>query len=166
MKYLNKTLLSTLLALISIVSYAQQKPDNDTTQYGHNAAVGKYVTLRGFKMYYEVYGKGEPMLIIHGNGGSINNFRYQIPYFAKNYQVILADSRSQGKSVDNKDSITYEMMSDDLNALMEHLQVKNANVMGWSDGGIEGLLLAMNHPDKVKKTCRYRREPLARYQRG
>jgi pimeloyl-ACP methyl ester carboxylesterase len=151
MKHLSKVLLSTLFALLSIVSYAQQKPDKDTTQYGHNAAVGKYVTLRGFKMYYEVYGKGEPMLIIHGNGGSINNFRYQIPYFAKNYQVILADSRSQGKSVDNKDSITYEMMSDDLNALMEYLQVKNANVIGWSDGGIEGLLLAMNHPDKVKK---------------
>ncbi|MGY4538399.1 pimeloyl-ACP methyl ester carboxylesterase [Mucilaginibacter sp. UYNi724] len=151
MKCLAKALLSTLLLLLTIVSYAQQKPDKDTTKYGNNPAVGKFVTLRGFKMYYEVYGKGEPMLIIHGNGGSINNFRYQIPYFAKNYRVILADSRSQGKSVDTKDSITYEMMSDDLNALMEHLQVKNANVIGWSDGGIEGLLLAMNHPDKIKK---------------
>jgi hypothetical protein len=62
----------------------------DTTTYGKNAAVGKYADIRGFKMYYETYGKGEPLLIIHGNGGSINNFVYQIPFFAKNYQVIIA----------------------------------------------------------------------------
>ncbi|GGH13244.1 alpha/beta hydrolase [Mucilaginibacter phyllosphaerae] len=123
----------------------------DTTTYGRNKAVGKYAELRGIKMYYEVYGKGEPLLIIHGNGGSINNFIYQIPYFAKKYQVILADSRAQGKTVDGADSLSYEMISDDLNALLDHLKIKNANVLGWSDGGIEGLLLAMYHPDKVKK---------------
>jgi pimeloyl-ACP methyl ester carboxylesterase len=108
-------------------------------------------SIRGIKMYYEVYGKGEPLLIIHGNGGSIKNFVYQIPYFAKNYQVILADSRAQGKTSRRyADSLSYEMISDDLNALLDHLKIKNANVIGWSDGGIEGLLLAMNHPDKVK----------------
>jgi pimeloyl-ACP methyl ester carboxylesterase len=123
----------------------------DTTLYGRNKAVGKYAELRGIKMYYEVYGKGEPLLIIHGNTGSIKNFVYQIPYFAKNYQVILADSRAQGKTIDHTDSLSYEMISDDLNALLDHLKIKNANVIGWSDGGIEGLLLAMNHPDKVKK---------------
>jgi len=90
-------------------------------------------------------------LIIHGNGGSISNFKYQIPYFAKNYRVILADSRAQGKSVDPTDSLSYEMMADDLNGLLEHLQVKSCYVIGWSDGGINGLLLAIRHPDKVKK---------------
>ncbi|GAA4326607.1 alpha/beta fold hydrolase [Mucilaginibacter gynuensis] len=123
----------------------------DTTHYGRNKAVGKYADIRGIRMYYEVYGKGEPLLIIHGNGGSINNFLYQIPYFAKKYQVILADSRAQGKTIDHKDSLSYEMISDDLDALLDHLRIKNANVIGWSDGGIEGLLLAINHPDKVKK---------------
>jgi pimeloyl-ACP methyl ester carboxylesterase len=102
-------------------------------------------------MYYETYGKGEPMLIIHGNGGSINNFMYQIPYFAKNYHVIIADSRAQGKSVDPTDSLSYEMMTDDLNALLDKLNLKSCYVIGWSDGGINGLLLAMRHPDKVKK---------------
>jgi pimeloyl-ACP methyl ester carboxylesterase len=131
-------------------SFAQKKA-METTIYGKNAAVGKYANIRGFKMYYEVYGKGEPLLIIHGNGGSIKNFVFQIPYFAKNYQVIIADSRAQGKSVDHTDSLTYEMMADDLNALLEKLKVKQCNVIGWSDGGIEGLLLAIHHPDKVKK---------------
>lgn len=57
---------------------------------------GSYHTIRGIKMYVEVYGEGEPLLFIHGNGGSINNFLYQIPYFSKKYKVIVADSRSQG----------------------------------------------------------------------
>jgi pimeloyl-ACP methyl ester carboxylesterase len=118
----------------------------DTTTYGKNAAVGKYADIRGFKMYYETYGKGEPLLIIHGNGGSINNFVYQIPFFAKNYQVIIADSRAQGKSIDHTDSL-----SDDLNALLDKLNLKQCYVIGWSDGGINGLLLAIRHPDKVKK---------------
>ena len=136
--------------LLARLTFAQLSPF-DTTRYGKNEAVGKYADIRGFKMYYEVYGKGEPLLIIHGNGGSINNFLFQIPYFAKNYQVIIADSRAQGKSVDLKDSLSYEMMADDLNALLDKLQLKSAYVIGWSDGGINGLLLAMRHPDKVKK---------------
>jgi len=78
-----------LLAFAANFSFAQEgKSPFDTTMYGKNAAVGKYADIRGFKMYYETYGKGEPLLIIHGNGGSINNFLYQIPYFAKNYQVL------------------------------------------------------------------------------
>src|ERR1700712_4906828 len=90
----------TIFLFIAINSAFAQKSPFDTTTYGKNPAVGKYADIRGFKMYYETYGKGEPLLIIHGNGGSINNFLYQIPYFAKNYQVIIADSRSQGKSID------------------------------------------------------------------
>ncbi len=140
-----------LLAFMQIASAQNPQKDMDTTRYGRNQAVGKYADIRGFKMYYEVYGKGEPLLIIHGNGGSINNFVYQIPYFAKNYHVIIADSRAQGKSVDHRDSLSYEMMADDLNALLDKLNIKQANVIGWSDGGINGLLLAIHHPDKVKK---------------
>jgi pimeloyl-ACP methyl ester carboxylesterase len=147
-----KTTLALFFIILVKLTFAQQgKSPFDTTMYGRNPAVGKYADIRGFKMYYETYGKGEPLLIIHGNGGSINNFLYQIPYFAKNYQVILADSRAQGKSVDPSDSLSYEMMTDDLNALLDNLHLKSCYVIGWSDGGINGLLLAIRHPDKVKK---------------
>jgi pimeloyl-ACP methyl ester carboxylesterase len=147
-----KLLLLLLVIVSAQLSFAQEgKSPYDTTIYGRNAAVGKYADIRGFKMYYETYGKGEPVLIIHGNGGSINNFLYQIPVFAKNYQVIIADSRAQGKSVDPTDSLSYEMMTDDLNALLDKLNLKQCYVIGWSDGGINGLLLAIRHPDKVKK---------------
>ncbi|MBC7422969.1 MAG: alpha/beta fold hydrolase, partial [Ferruginibacter sp.] len=88
----------------------------DSILLGKNDKVGKLVKTRGINMYYETYGQGEPLLIIHGNGGSINNFVNQVPYFSKSYKVILADSRAQGKSADAKDSLSYEMMTDDLNA--------------------------------------------------
>ncbi len=119
--------------------------------YGNNTKAGKFANIRGFQMYYETYGTGEPLLIIHGNGGSIGNFSFQIPYFEKKYKVILADSRAQGKSADPGDSLTYEMMADDLDALLDVLQLDSCYVIGWSDGGINGLLLAMRHPEKVKK---------------
>lgn len=122
-----------------------------TTVYGKNDAIGKFYDIRGFKMYCEVYGSGEPLLIIHGNGGSINNFVKQIPYFSKKYKLIIADSRSQGKSIDNSDSLTYEMMADDYAALLTAMKIDSAFVLGWSDGGINGLLLAIRHPEKVKK---------------
>lgn len=123
----------------------------DTTIYGRNEQAGHYLDTRGFRMYYETYGEGEPLLIIHGNGGSINNFLYQIPYFSSHYHLVLADSRAQGKSADPGDSLSYEMMTDDLNALLDSLHLDSCYVIGWSDGGIEGLLLAIRHPDKVKK---------------
>lgn len=119
--------------------------------YGKNKQAGKFYNLRGFNMYAETYGQGQPLLIIHGNGGSINNFIYQIPYFSQHYKVIIADSRSHGRSTDLKDSLTYEMMADDYAALLTEMKIDSAYVIGWSDGGINGLLLAIRHPEKVKK---------------
>ncbi len=149
-----KTIFLLIISLSDILlASAQSRKVSpfDTTMYGRNEKVGKYVKTRGFNMYYEMYGQGEPLLIIHGNGGSINNFLYQIPYFSKSYKVILVDSRAQGKSVDVSDTLSYEMMNDDLNALLDTLHLDSCYVIGWSDGGINGLLLAMRHPDKVKK---------------
>ncbi|SEG37738.1 Pimeloyl-ACP methyl ester carboxylesterase [Halpernia humi] len=145
--------MKTIFILISLLfcglNFKAQTPSK--VQYGDNAKAGNYFDNRGFKMYYETYGSGEPLLIIHGNGGSIKDFKNQIPYFSKNYKVILADSRAQGKSIDPSDSLSYEMMADDLNGLLEHLKIKSCDVIGWSDGGINGLLLAIRHPEKVKK---------------
>jgi pimeloyl-ACP methyl ester carboxylesterase len=130
---------------------AQTITQSDTIHYGENAQNGKYLSVRGFKMYYEIYGNGEPILLIHGNGGSINSFLYQIPYFSINHKIIAVDSRAQGKSIDVGDSLSFEMMADDFNALLEAINIDSCSVIGWSDGGINGLLLAIRHPSKVKK---------------
>lgn len=119
--------------------------------YGNDAAAGKYYNIRGIKMYCETYGTGKPLLLIHGNGGSIKAFDKNIPFFAKKYKVIAVDSRSQGKSDDLQDSLSFEMMADDFAALLDTLQIDSAYVIGWSDGGINALLLAIRHPGKVIK---------------
>ncbi|HVS98569.1 MAG TPA: alpha/beta hydrolase, partial [Puia sp.] len=120
-------------------------------QYGDNKAAGHYLATRGIRLYYETYGQGAPLLLLHINGGSINVFSNQIPYFSKHYRVIAVDSRAHGKSVDAGDSLTFEMMADDFNALLDSLHLDSCYVVGWSDGGISGLLLALRHPGKVKK---------------
>lgn len=116
---------------------------------GSNPAAGMYVPLRGFRMYVEQYGGGPPLLMIHGNAGSMNAFAPIVPYFARRYHVILAHSRSQGRSADPDHDLSFEMMADDFAALLDALRVPRAYVIGWSDGGINALLLAIRHPDKV-----------------
>lgn len=143
--------ITLLFAVVMTPMNAQQKGNHSVVNYGNNSKVGKYIITRGIKIYYETYGQGEPLLMIHGNGGSIAAFKYQIPFFQKKYKVIVADSRAQGKTIDNGAVLNYEMMAEDMNALLDSLHIKSANVIGWSDGGINGLLLAIHHPEKVKK---------------
>ena len=119
--------------------------------YGSNAAAGAYASINGIKLYYETYGNGQPMLQIHGNGQSISGLSHQIAFFSPRYKIIVADSRGHGKSEMGAGRLTYEQMAEDLNALLEKLKAKPVYVLGWSDGGIVGLLLAIRHPDKVGK---------------
>jgi pimeloyl-ACP methyl ester carboxylesterase len=138
----------TLLCLLYVCLYFSafsQAP------YGNNKAAGHYLATRGVKMYYETYGRGAPLLLLHMNGESIKVFSNQIPYFSKYYRVIAVDTRAHGKSIDTKDSLTFEMMADDFNALLDSLHLDSCYVIGWSDGGISALLLALRHPEKVKK---------------
>ena len=119
--------------------------------YGSNKQVGKYADVNDIKVYYEVYGAGEPVLLLHGNGGSIQNFEYQIPELSKHFKVIAVDSRAQGKSMDSDQEITYALMALDMSALIDKLNLGSVDVVGWSDGGNVGLELAFAHPEQVKK---------------
>jgi pimeloyl-ACP methyl ester carboxylesterase len=119
--------------------------------YGHNAAAGHTVAINGIKLYYETYGQGEPLLLLHGNGQSISAFNNQIPELAKHYQVIAVDTRAQGQSTNGKQTLTYDLFADDMSALLKALNIPAANVVGWSDGGNTGLSLALHHPQQVKK---------------
>ena len=105
------------LFLVGLTCVGQAVP------YGNNPAAGHYQSVRGIRLYYEVYGTGKPLLLIHGNGGSIENMKSTIPYFAKKYRVIAVDSRAHGKSIDQGDSLSFEMMADDFAALLTSLHV-------------------------------------------
>lgn len=135
--------------LFFLLSHAQ-------TRYGNNPQAGGYIPLNGIKMYYESYGSGEPLLLVHGNGGSIAGHAQKIDFFKDRFRVIVMDSRGHGKTTGNDlKPLTYEQMAEDLNVLMDSLHVKQAYVWGQSDGGILGLLLAMHHPEKVKKLATF-----------
>jgi pimeloyl-ACP methyl ester carboxylesterase len=133
------------------VSNAQMPDFKFPIPYGSNKDVGKYVQVNGIKMYYETYGEGKPLLLIHGNGGSIVTMGYQIQFFSKYYKCIIADGRAHGKSGVGEGRLTYEQMADDWSALLDSLKIDSAYVLGWSDGGILSLLLAIHHPGKVSK---------------
>ena len=143
------TLTPILLAAALIPTLlAQSRP---APKYGSNPAAGKTFLHDGVKLYYETYGAGEPVLIVHGNAGSIIDLSAQIAHFRKRYKVIVMDSRDHGKSADSPGPITYDKMTEDLAALLDHLKTGPVYVLGWSDGGIEALLLGMRHPAKVRK---------------
>jgi pimeloyl-ACP methyl ester carboxylesterase len=143
--------LKKILSLFCLIHFTCSFLSAQKIPYGKNPAAGHYYSVRGIKLYTEVYGHGRPLLMIHGNGGSMEAFAQNIPYFSKKYKVIAVDSRAQGKSVDNGDSLSFEMMADDFAALLETMHIDSAYVIGWSDGGINALVLAMRHPEKVIK---------------
>jgi len=122
-----------------------------TPTLGNNPELGNYMDVNGVKLYYEVYGKGEPLLMLNGNNSSMARFSKQIDALSKKYMVIGLDSRGQGKSTSNDTKITYELMADDVNTFLDKMQLKNVNILGWSDGGNIAVILAMQHPDKVNK---------------
>jgi len=139
-----------LPAAIMIFIFFKLAPQKTETDYGNNPKAGKYAEVNGIKMYYEIYGSGQPLLFIHGNGGSIRSGWEQIAFFSKNYKVIAVDTRGCGKTIDTGDSLTYDLLASDINALLENLHIDSANIIGYSDGGIIGLILGIKYPKKVK----------------
>lgn len=113
---------------------------------------GKYVTVNNVKLYYEVYGKGDPLLLLHGNGQSINGFIHQVDEFKKHYKVIIVDCRGRGNSTyDYNNELTYDLEADDIKLFLDKINIEKAHILGWSDGGIIGLLMAIKYPEKVDK---------------
>jgi pimeloyl-ACP methyl ester carboxylesterase len=132
-------------------SQAQPLPCPSRVPYGANEQAGHTVTVNGIRLYYETYGKGRPLLLIHGNGGSIGGARCQIPYFSRSYRVIVTDSRAHGRTEDGTGPLTYEQMADDLAAMLRQTNTGPVDIIGQSDGAILGLLLAIHHPALVSK---------------
>ncbi len=120
-------------------------------KYGQNDSVGKYYDIRGIKMYVEVYGQGEPLLLIHGNGNTIRNNSPLIYDFQKKYKVIAIDCRSYGKSIDKGDSLSDEMIADDISELLIKMNINSVYVLGISSGANSALWLAAKYPKQVMK---------------
>jgi pimeloyl-ACP methyl ester carboxylesterase len=103
------------------------------------------------QMYYAVYGEGEPVLLIHGGLGHGDVWGFQIPALAESHQVIVADSRGHGRSTRSAKPFGYQLMADDYLALLDHLGIEKVALVGWSDGGIIGLDIAIRHPERLSR---------------
>lgn len=125
-------------------------------RYGDNKEAGNFKRINGINLYYEIYGTGKPLIFLHGNGGSIRNQGIKIEYFKKYFQVIAIDSRGHGKSIDTTSKqLTYEQMANDIKVLLDSLNIDSAFVSGQSDGGILGLLIAINFPAKISRLATF-----------
>lgn len=146
-------ILSLIFFLLTLHSFAQEQ---NVIKYGDNKAAGNYKKVNGINMYYEIYGSGKPLIFLHGNGGSIFSSRAKIEYFKQYFKVIAIDSRAHGKSVDTTTKmLTYTQMADDIKVLLDSLNIDSAYISGQSDGGILGLLIAINYPGKVSKLATF-----------
>lgn len=122
---------------------------NSQINYGSNN--GKYLTIRGTEIYYEEYGKGVPLLLLHGGFGDISDFKNIILELSKKYKLIIPDAPGLGRSEHADSIMSYQLMATYYSKMIDLLKLDSLNVLGWSDGGIAALLLAKGRPDKVKK---------------
>lgn len=132
-------------ALYGIPSFHLARSFSSEFRGAHRAKVN------GVSLYYEIYGQGPPVLVLHGAGAFLESMHYFITALAPGHTIIAVDSRGQGRSTDSSAPLTYAAMGGDMIALMDTLRLKQADVVGWSDGGIVGLDMAMKHPGRVRR---------------
>ncbi|KAB2773316.1 alpha/beta fold hydrolase [Brucella anthropi] len=113
------------------------------------ASPAAFAEVNGIEMYYRIVGEGSPILLIPGGLSDQHVWDAQLPILARDHTVIVADSRGQGRSTRTDDPITYRLMADDYVALLDFLHIDKVDLVGWSDGGIIGLDIAMRYPERL-----------------
>ena len=110
-----------------------------------------YAPVNGIKIWYAEFGEGEPVILLHGGLANANYWGNQVPVLAKNYLVVVMDSRGHGRSTRNSEPFGYDLMASDVIGLLDFLKIPKAAIIGWSDGAIIGLDIAIHHPNRVTK---------------
>ena len=134
-------------------AFMQQTPSPaQAIPYGNNPKAGQYAQTKDAKIYYEVYGQGKPLVVLHGGiVGSTYEMAQFIDSLAKTHQVIAISTRGHGKSEMGSGVPSYERKAEDVNTIIEAVTKDSVLVLGFSDGAYTGYFLAASHPDKVKK---------------
>ena len=135
-----KTFLSILIIMINLVETVTAQSN------------GKYANVNGLKMYYEIHGKGFPLVLIHGGGSTIGTtFGRILPTLAKTHQVIAVEMQAHGHTPDIDRPLSFEQDADDIAALLKHLNISKADIFGFSNGASTTLQIAIRHPEVVNK---------------
>ena len=110
-----------------------------------------YAVVSDTRIYFEVYGNGRPVLLLHGGLTSVESWFGQLPALAKSFKVYALDMRGHGRSTLGNQTFTYRLLADDVAQVLDHLRISNLDVVGWSDGGNVGLSLAINYPARINR---------------
>jgi pimeloyl-ACP methyl ester carboxylesterase len=116
-----------------------------------SAAKSGTAPVNGVKIWYAVFGHGTPVILLHGGLANSNYWGRLVPELARQYQVIVMDSRGHGRSTRSSEPIGYDLMASDVLAVMDFLKIEKAAIVGWSDGAIIGLDIAINHPSRLTR---------------
>ncbi len=144
---LRRRLIATTAAGIILAASALACAQTHTT----TAFKTGYALVNGLNLYYESHGTGEPLILLHGGLGATEMFGEVLPLLSKTRRVIAVDLQAHGRTADIDRPMTFEAMADDIAALMTHLEIERADVMGYSLGGGVALRIAVRHPDMVRK---------------
>jgi pimeloyl-ACP methyl ester carboxylesterase len=149
--------LAGLATIVSTTIYAVDKPVRRWSQFylwkafSGKAHGGQRICVGDASIYYETFGSGPPVLVLHGGIGYIEDMSFQIRALAESHFVIAVDSRGHGRSTGANGPLSYSLMSDDMVKVLDSLKINRADVVGWSDGAIIGLDLAMRHPSRIRR---------------
>ncbi len=145
------------LLLVAALTAAPVEPWKTTTMPGPMPAptTHGWAEVNGIKLYYATWGAGLPVILLHGGAGNGDHWAGQVLALAAKYQVIVVDSRGHGRSTRDATPLSYQLMADDVIALMDHLHLEQAALVGWSDGGATAIDLAVRHPERVSKLVAY-----------
>jgi pimeloyl-ACP methyl ester carboxylesterase len=138
------------VALLSVTSAGGGAEKEVPPAYGSNLERGAYAQINGVRIYYERYGRGAPILLLHGGTSSIAGQKHLISLLAPHYEVIAVDTRGHGRSTLDDQPLNYPSLADDMVRLLDQLGVGPVTIVGHSDGGTIGLILASKYPAKVR----------------
>ncbi len=152
---MNQIAISFALIFFSLTSCSGNKKEIDKMEIATTDKLtfnSGYSEVNGLKMYYEIYGQGKPIVLIHGGGSTIqSNFEKIIPLFAKNRKVIAVELQAHGRTSDRNADLSFEQDADDIATLLKNLNIDKADFFGFSNGGTTVLQIAIRHPQIVDK---------------
>lgn len=142
----------TIFALTSCNNKTENTDKSMTSTNDSLTFKNGYSEVNGLKMYYEIYGQGKPIVLIHGGGSTIQtNFEKIIPLLAKDRQVIAVELQAHGRTNDRNADLTFEQDADDVATLLKNLKIDKADFFGFSNGGTTTLQIVIRHPELVDK---------------
>ncbi len=149
---MRKLLFAVMLTIVAFPAHAGQRwltlPPTPTLP---QAEASGYAPVNGIRIWYATFGKGEPVLFVHGGLANSNYWGEQVRALSTHYQVIVMDSRGHGRSTRDAKPYGYDLMASDVIGLLDFLKIKKVALIGWSDGAIIGLDIAMHHPERLSK---------------